>query len=179
MVNVVGDWNGWNKHQDALAPRGSSGIWEGFVKGIGKGTKYKFHIEGQGGYRVDKADPLAFHAETPPKTASVVWDLDYTWGDAKWMEGRSAQRAGRSDLHLRATPRFLAGEDDCGRKSEEWHGEINRRGQPGGRIRKGRGERVGRRHGLPGQRDRVAARVGGGGFPPWRTSFSAKRPSRP
>jgi len=27
---------------------------------------------------VDKADPLAIHAEkTPPRTASVVWDLDY------------------------------------------------------------------------------------------------------
>src|SRR6266404_1386626 len=93
MVNVVGDWNGWNKHQDALAPRGKSGIWEGFVKGIGKGTKYKFHIEGQGGYRVDKADPLAVHAETPPRTASVVWDLDYKWGDAKWMEERGPRSA--------------------------------------------------------------------------------------
>jgi len=92
-VNVVGDWNGWNKHQDALAPRGKSGIWEGFVKGIGKGTKYKFHIEGQGGYRVDKADPLALHAETPPRTASVVWDLDYKWGDAKWMEERGPRSA--------------------------------------------------------------------------------------
>jgi len=92
-VNVVGDWNGWNKHQDALAPRGKSGIWEGFVKGIGKGTKYKFHIEGQGGYRVDKADPLAIHAETPPRTASVVWDLDYKWGDSKWMEERGPRSA--------------------------------------------------------------------------------------
>src|SRR6267378_52201 len=93
MVNVVGDWNGWNKHQDALAPRGKSGIWEGFVKGIGKGTKYKFHIEGQGGYRVDKADPLAIHTETPPRTASVVWDLDYKWGDSKWMEERGPRSA--------------------------------------------------------------------------------------
>src|SRR5882762_3331630 len=92
-VNVVGDWNGWNKHQDALAPRGKSGIWEGFVKGIGKGTKYKFHIEGQGGYRVDKADPLAIHTETPPRTASVVWDLDYKWGDSKWMEERTPRSA--------------------------------------------------------------------------------------
>ncbi len=87
-INLVGDWNGWNKSQDALQPRGSSGIWEGFVKGVGKGTKYKFHIEGPGGYRVDKADPLAFHAETPPHTASIIWDLDYKWGDARWMKER-------------------------------------------------------------------------------------------
>jgi len=93
MVNVFGDWNGWNKHRDALAPRGKSGIWEGFVPGIGRGTKYKFHIEGQGGYRVDKADPLAFHAENPPKTASIVWDLDYKWGDSKWMAARGPRSA--------------------------------------------------------------------------------------
>ncbi|HYS08325.1 MAG TPA: 1,4-alpha-glucan branching protein GlgB [Myxococcales bacterium] len=93
VVNVVGDWNGWNKHADALAPRGKSGIWEGFVKGIGKGTKYKFHVEGRGGHRVDKADPLAFHAENPPRTASIVWDLDYRWGDAQWMQERAARGA--------------------------------------------------------------------------------------
>ena len=98
VVNVAGDWNAWNKHADALAPRGKSGIWEGFVKGIGKGTKYKFHVEGQNGYRVDKADPLAFHAETPPKTASVIWDLDYRWSfstHADWLEPLQAEVEGR------------------------------------------------------------------------------------
>ena len=34
---------------------------------------------------IDKADPFAFHAETPPKTGSVVWDLVYSWDDAEWM----------------------------------------------------------------------------------------------
>ncbi|HET7786609.1 MAG TPA: 1,4-alpha-glucan branching enzyme, partial [Myxococcales bacterium] len=104
-INLVGDWNGWNKHQDALQPRGSSGIWEGFVRGVGKGTKYKFHIEGPGGYRVDKADPLAFHAETPPRTASIIWDLDYEWRDGRWMKERG-RRSGLEapisiyELHL-------------------------------------------------------------------------------
>src|SRR5207244_5481818 len=48
VVNVIGDWNDWNKHQDALQLRGKSGIWEGFVAGVGKGAKYKFHIEAEG-----------------------------------------------------------------------------------------------------------------------------------
>src|SRR5690606_11141982 len=26
--------------------------------------------------------------ETPPGTASVVWDLDFAWGDAEWMAER-------------------------------------------------------------------------------------------
>ena len=94
-VNVIGDWNGWNKQEHALQLRGASGIWEGFVPRVGKGAKYKFHIEGQAGTRVDKADPLAIHAENPPKTASVVWDLDYRWGDSRWMR----ERAPRNSLH--------------------------------------------------------------------------------
>jgi 1,4-alpha-glucan branching enzyme len=87
-VSVIGDWNGWNRDAHVLEKRGGSGIWEGFVAKVGKGNKYKFAIDGANGYRVDKADPLAFHAETPPHTASIVWDLDYQWNDAKWMETR-------------------------------------------------------------------------------------------
>jgi 1,4-alpha-glucan branching enzyme len=56
---------------------------------VGKGAKYKFHIQGKNGHQVDKADPLALWAETPPRTASVVWDLDYQWGDSKWMQSRA------------------------------------------------------------------------------------------
>jgi 1,4-alpha-glucan branching enzyme len=92
-VHVIGDWNGWDKGSQALQARGSSGIWEGFVKGVGQGAKYKFHIEGRSGSRVDKADPLAFHTETPPRTASVVWDLAYRWGDSRWMQERAPRSA--------------------------------------------------------------------------------------
>jgi 1,4-alpha-glucan branching enzyme len=46
------------------------------------------------GYRVDKTDPFAFRQEGPPRTASVVWDLAYEWGDQAWM----AQRRHANDL---------------------------------------------------------------------------------
>jgi 1,4-alpha-glucan branching enzyme len=29
----------------------------------------------------------------PPKTASVVWDLEYDWSDSEWMEGRSRRNS--------------------------------------------------------------------------------------
>jgi 1,4-alpha-glucan branching enzyme len=92
-VHVIGDWNGWDKESQALSRRGASGIWEGVIRGVGKGHKYKFHLENADGRRVDKADPLAFHAETPPKTASIVWDLDHRWGDGRWMAERAAKSA--------------------------------------------------------------------------------------
>ena len=61
----------------------------GFFSGIGKGTLYKFHIRSRtGNYEVDKTDPFAFFNEIPPKTASIVWDLDYKWRDQQWMGSR-------------------------------------------------------------------------------------------
>ena len=89
QVTVMGDFNGWDNSSHRLEPRGQSGIWEGFVPGVGKGVLYKYHILSRyGGYQVDKADPFAFRAEVPPNTASVVWELDYQWGDRQWMDER-------------------------------------------------------------------------------------------
>jgi len=90
-VSVIGSFNGWNPQSHLLQPRGSSGIWEGFVPGVGKGTLYKFYIvSNQHGHRAEKADPVAVFAEKPPRTASVVWDLEYTWNDADWFQKRAA-----------------------------------------------------------------------------------------
>jgi 1,4-alpha-glucan branching enzyme len=89
-VSVIGDFNGWDRGRNALAPRAdSSGIWEGAVAAVGPGTLYKFHIVSRHGrYKVDKSDPYAFRGELPPRTASIVWDLDYDWQDADWMKRR-------------------------------------------------------------------------------------------
>lgn len=93
-VSVVGDFNGWDSRANPLQLRGSSGIWEGFVPNIGKGTVYKYHIVSKhNGYRVDKADPVGIHHETPPRTASIVWDLDYEWHDSEWMAKRKEKNS--------------------------------------------------------------------------------------
>ena len=93
-VSVMGDWNGWNPVGHSLDDRGPSGIWEGFIPNIGKGAHYKFHINSRHhGYHVDKADPLGILQETPPETASVVWDLDYEWHDDAWMRHRAQRNA--------------------------------------------------------------------------------------
>ena len=89
QVFVMGDFNQWHRDSHALMPKGQSGIWEGFFPDMGKGALYKYRIVSRfNGYRVDKADPLSIFNEVPPKTASIVWDLDYTWGDREWMAGR-------------------------------------------------------------------------------------------
>jgi 1,4-alpha-glucan branching enzyme len=94
QVSVMGEFNGWDKSSHPLRPKGQSGIWEGFIPGVAKGTIYKYYlVSHHRGYRVEKADPFAFYNETPPKTASIAWDLDYSWGDRAWMEKRRAHNA--------------------------------------------------------------------------------------
>ena len=89
-VSVVGDFNGWDPSVHPLGSRGQSGICEGFIPGVRKGTVYKYHIQSRfRGYRVDKTDPFSFFGEVPPRTASIVWDLGYSWEDGDWMEKRA------------------------------------------------------------------------------------------
>ncbi|MFA5054716.1 MAG: 1,4-alpha-glucan branching protein GlgB [Dehalococcoidia bacterium] len=100
-VSVIGDFNGWNKDAHVLIPRGSSGIWEGFIPDVGRGACYKYHIVSRyRGYTVDKADPLALHSEKPPLTGSIVWDLDYKWGDTDWMKKRRERNTLNSPMSI-------------------------------------------------------------------------------
>ena len=114
QVSVIGDFNGWDKRRHRLSPKGQSGIWEGFFPGVGKGTLFKYHIVSRfNGYRVDKADPFSIFNETPPKTASIVWDLDYHWGDHEWMASRRQHNAldkpmATYEMHLGSWRRVLA-----------------------------------------------------------------------
>jgi 1,4-alpha-glucan branching enzyme len=93
-VSVVGDWNDWQPEADPLVRHERSGVWEGFVAGAAPGALYKYHVSSKAAkLTVDKADPFAFRAETPPQTASVVARLDYDWGDAAWMGSRRERNA--------------------------------------------------------------------------------------
>lgn len=95
QVCVMGDFNDWCQDGQPLQPREQSGIWEGFIAQVEAGAVYKYAIRSRhGGYSVDKADPYGFCHETPPRTASVVWELWYDWSDAAWM----AERARRQTL---------------------------------------------------------------------------------
>lgn len=94
-VSVVGDFNYWTQGEHPLQVRwDASGIWEGFIPNVQKGTTYKYKIQSNnGGIISEKADPFALYCEHPPHTASVVWDLDYKWNDKKWMDNRADKNA--------------------------------------------------------------------------------------
>ena len=94
-VSVIGDFNNWDPDKNPLQPRQSSGIWEGFVPGLGQGTLYKYSIKPRfSPFRIEKADPFGFAAELRPNTASVVWDLsNYEWQDQTWLAHRDQAQA--------------------------------------------------------------------------------------
>ncbi|MBF6608188.1 MAG: 1,4-alpha-glucan branching protein GlgB, partial [Flavobacterium sp.] len=87
---VIGDFNHWQPENFTLHVRwDGSGIWEGFVPGVEKGALYKYKIFSDHNDKVtEKADPYSFYCEKPPRTASVVWELENQWADDSWMNSR-------------------------------------------------------------------------------------------
>ena len=102
QVSVIGDFNGWNRETHHLAVRhDGSGIWEGFIPGLAQGTLYKYSIVSQHNHhKGEKGDPFAFSWETPPRTASMVRDLSYDWGDGSWMRDRHAKNSLNAPLSV-------------------------------------------------------------------------------
>ena len=92
-VSVIGDFNYWNDQEHQLSVRwDSSGIWEGFIPYAGKGNTYKYKIISTNEVS-EKADPYARRCEHPPKTASIIWEDNYSWKDENWMKERKKHNA--------------------------------------------------------------------------------------
>lgn len=88
-VNLIGDFNNWRRNSTPMYPRlDSSGIWEIFVPQVQNRSHYKFIITTQKGFLLEKSDPFAQLWETPPLTASIVYDIAHQWNDDNWMQAR-------------------------------------------------------------------------------------------
>jgi 1,4-alpha-glucan branching enzyme len=93
-VSVIGNFNHWNTETHPLLVRlDQSGIWEGFIPNVSRGEVYKYHIHGFAGSVLDKGDPYAHFWEQRPGTASITWNFEYEWKDAKWMSVRKKHNA--------------------------------------------------------------------------------------
>ncbi|MGA7833745.1 MAG: 1,4-alpha-glucan branching protein GlgB, partial [Acidimicrobiales bacterium] len=100
-VSVVGDFNGWDGSSNPLTPRAHSGVWEGFVPGVEKGSAYKYRLRSRlGGEEFDKADPMGRFFEVPPATATRAWASSYEWGDASWVASRATYDARKSPVSV-------------------------------------------------------------------------------
>lgn len=88
-VSVVGDFNDWNPEKNPMERISEQGVYEVFIEGLKQFDTYKYAVKSARGWTL-KADPYAFHAETAPKTASKIYDLDgYEWHDGEYIEKRA------------------------------------------------------------------------------------------
>ncbi len=101
-VSVIGDFNHWDGRRHPMRGRGSTGVWEIFVPGLGEGAVYKYEIVGRDGDLLPlKADPVGFGSEHPPQTGSIVRDLGgHAWQDNGWMERRSGLQNIRAPISI-------------------------------------------------------------------------------
>ena len=101
-VSVVGDFNHWNPARHPMRKHWGAGVWDLFLPGVGVGSVYKYDIIGPHGERLpQKADPVAWRAEVPPATGSIVaGKLQHAWSDAGWMARRGAAQTEHAPISV-------------------------------------------------------------------------------
>lgn len=101
-VSIVGDFNGWDGRCHPMRRRHDAGVWELFIPNVTVDQRYKFEIVGlHGNILALKADPVAFAAENPPATASIIKSApDFEWRDGEWMKARAARNHRKAPMSI-------------------------------------------------------------------------------
>lgn len=100
-VSVVGDFNSWDPAAHVMQRMQDGESFELAVPGLKNYTVYKYCIRTKDGRYLYKADPYAFHAETPPKTASKTFDLGkFKWTDKEYCKKRDAGNSYSSPMNI-------------------------------------------------------------------------------
>ena len=91
-VSVVGEFNGWNVEKNPMYKLIDGETFETFIPGLKQFDSYKYCIKTADGRTLFKADPYAFHSETPggkSANASKLYSLDeFPWTDKEYSDKR-------------------------------------------------------------------------------------------
>ena len=105
-VSVTGSFNGWSAIAHPMRPRGTTGVWELFVPGVGVGAIYKYRVVSHAVPEPFlKSDPCGRAMQLRPDTASVVTGpAAHDWGDEAWIADRARAEVDRPmsiyEVHL-------------------------------------------------------------------------------
>jgi 1,4-alpha-glucan branching enzyme len=101
-VSVVGDFNQWDGRRHPMRLRFQAGVWELFIPRLPIGTIYKYELLGPSGNMLPlRADPVAWAAEIPPATASIVVDTSpFAWEDTAWREVFASKQTAEAPLSI-------------------------------------------------------------------------------
>ncbi len=86
-VSVVGDFNGWDQMANHMHKISEGGVWEVWIPNLGETAIYKYCVETPWFEKILKADPFAFHTQTRPDNASIIYNYNkYEWNDEAWYK---------------------------------------------------------------------------------------------
>lgn len=103
-VSVVGDFNSWDKNANVMNKLIDNETFELFIPGLKQYDTYKYCIETKDGRSLFKADPYAFHSETPgvdSSNASKLYDLSgFEWTDREYLDKLNHKNIYASPLNI-------------------------------------------------------------------------------
>ena len=95
-VSVVGEFNNWNEETHPMERLIDGETFELFIPSLKQFTSYKYCIQTQDGRKLLKADPFAFHTETPGverSNASKLYNLSgFKWSDKAYLDKQKHKR---------------------------------------------------------------------------------------
>ena len=103
-VSVVGEFNAWSETANPMQKMVDSQSWEVFIPGLKRYDSYKYCIKTCDGRTLYKADPFAFHAETPgtdSSNASKLYDFPkYKWQDRAYLKQKEHTNIYASPMNI-------------------------------------------------------------------------------
>ena len=103
-VSVIGEFNGWNEEANEMERMVDGQTFELFIPALKRYDAYKYCIKTYDGRTLYKADPFAFHAETPgtqSSNASKLYDLDgFKWSDKAYLKTKKQTNIYASPVNI-------------------------------------------------------------------------------
>ncbi len=103
-VSIVGEFNSWNENSHVMERMIDGETFELFIPDLKQFDSYKYCIKTKDGRTLYKADPYAFHAETPDvdvSNASKLYDLNgYKWTDKAYWDKQKNKDIYRSPMNI-------------------------------------------------------------------------------
>ncbi len=98
QVAVVGEFNGWDENAHIMQKTVDGETYELFIPGLKQFDVYKYCITTRDGSKLYKADPYAFHTETPNESSSNASKL-YNLKGFKWTDKAYLDKQKHTDIY--------------------------------------------------------------------------------
>ena len=103
-VSIVGEFNFWDEDAHMMQRMIDGETFELFIPALKQFDSYKYCIKTYDGRTLYKADPYAFHAETPSvhsANASKLYDLSgYKWSDQEYLDKQKRMNIYASPVNI-------------------------------------------------------------------------------